>query len=178
MTVVDFGCGPGYLAKHVSEYVREVIAVDVSKGVIACARELNYSPKIHYIVNRRPDLKDTIQSASISLVYSIAVIQHLERALARRLLCEFRRILAPGGTAICHLIVGRSQRDPAKWKFWIGAPVRSYTEGEAVQMAKEAGFSSVRLLPVSELARLETDDVGRQHVLICVVPGPTSAPPG
>jgi SAM-dependent methyltransferase len=168
MTVVDFGCGPGWLARHVCQHVDRVLAIDVSKGVLACARELNYGPNIEYIANQRPNLKGTIRDSSVNLVYSIAVIQHLERRFVRDLLGEFKRILVPGGTAICHLVLG-ARTDPAAWKFWIGAPMRSYTEAEAVQIARDAGFSIVRLLPVRELADIE-DDVGRQHVLICSVP--------
>jgi cyclopropane fatty-acyl-phospholipid synthase-like methyltransferase len=175
MTVVDFGCGPGYLARHVCQHVNRILAIDVSEGVLACARELNHSPNIEYIANQRPNLRGMIPDSSVNLVYSVAVIQHLERLSVRGFLCEFRRILAPGGTAICHLVIG-ARTDPDAWKFWISAPVRSYTEAEIVQTAKDAGFSVVRLLPVRELADIQ-DDVGRQHVLICSVPVQTSVLP-
>ncbi len=36
--VLDYGCGPGYMAAAVSPFVSQVEAVDVSRGVLACAK--------------------------------------------------------------------------------------------------------------------------------------------
>lgn len=41
MTVVDQGCGPGFLSCHLAEHSKKVYAVDLSKGVLACARIVN-----------------------------------------------------------------------------------------------------------------------------------------
>jgi SAM-dependent methyltransferase len=35
--VIDYGCGPGYMAREVAERVGHVDAVDISPGVLACA---------------------------------------------------------------------------------------------------------------------------------------------
>src|SRR5260370_9855662 len=46
--VLDYGCGPGYLAAAVAEKAAHVDAVDISRGVLACARVLNGRPNITY----------------------------------------------------------------------------------------------------------------------------------
>src|SRR5258708_27973334 len=38
--VLDYGCGPGYLAAAVAKMAAHVAAVDISRGVLACARAL------------------------------------------------------------------------------------------------------------------------------------------
>ena len=42
--VIDYGCGPGYMARAVAEAADHVDAIDISRGVLACARALNGSP--------------------------------------------------------------------------------------------------------------------------------------
>ena len=46
--VLDYGCGPGYLAAAVADKAAHVDAVDISRGVLACARVLNARPNITY----------------------------------------------------------------------------------------------------------------------------------
>ena len=49
IVVVDYGCGPGFLAKHVSRKVKKVYAVDIDDGLIACAKIINPGhPQIEY----------------------------------------------------------------------------------------------------------------------------------
>ncbi|HEY7312042.1 MAG TPA: class I SAM-dependent methyltransferase [Gemmataceae bacterium] len=68
MTVLDFGCGPGFLAKAVSDHVQHVLAVDVSRDVLACAGALNGADNIRYLVNAANDLA-AVADASVDLVH-------------------------------------------------------------------------------------------------------------
>ena len=45
MAVLDYGCGPGYLARAVSDHVKDVLAVDISAGALACARTRSTPPR-------------------------------------------------------------------------------------------------------------------------------------
>ena len=36
--VIDYGCGPGFLARVLAQNVKQVYAFDISPGVLACAR--------------------------------------------------------------------------------------------------------------------------------------------
>jgi SAM-dependent methyltransferase len=97
---LDFGCGVGRLSQALARHVGQVIAVDVSPPMIQRAREL-YSGdhRIDFVLNERPDLA-FVADASVDLVYSSLVLQHLSRPLAAGYLAEFVRILAPDGIAI------------------------------------------------------------------------------
>ena len=46
--LLDYGCGPGYLAAAVARQAGHVDAVDISRGVLACARALNGAPNITF----------------------------------------------------------------------------------------------------------------------------------
>lgn len=110
MTVLDFGCGPGFLAREVSAHVAQVIAADVSRGVIACARQLNPADNLRYVANRMSDLS-LLGDASVDLVYSFAVFQHLLKGQSFVYFQEFARILKPGGMGICHTILSDARPD-------------------------------------------------------------------
>jgi len=47
--VMDYGCGPGFLAKAVSFIAGKVYAVDISHGVLECAKILNSGDNIEYL---------------------------------------------------------------------------------------------------------------------------------
>jgi len=164
MTVLDFGCGPGYLAAEVGKHVAKVLAIDISRGTLACACELNNAPNVHYVSNHLPDLR-TIRDASIDFLYSIAVIQHLEKAMTSRFFSEFARVLKPRARALCHFILGPDAPPAPPWKLWFNLRMTYYTQQEIEEMAKHAGFRGVSVAPAGQLAEID-DDVGRQHVAL------------
>ena len=129
MTALDFGCGPGFLAKEVSPYVSTVIASDVSRGVIACAREINAARNLQYVTNGLASL-DNVADATIDFVYSFAVFQHLTKEQSRAFLREFARVLKPGGSGACHTILKEvdDARDRPERQWMVGTP-RESTHG-------------------------------------------------
>ena len=44
--VLDYGCGPGFLAKEVAKSVRRVYACDISQGVLEGAKIINAAEKM------------------------------------------------------------------------------------------------------------------------------------
>jgi len=164
MTVLDFGCGPGYLAKHVSQYVSKVLAVDISRGTIACAKELNGARNIEYLANHEPNLA-VIKGSSIDFLYSIAVIQHLDKEAAFEFFREFSRVLKPRAMVFCHFNLTEEPRKSSRWQLWFRLRATYYTRQEMEEMARRAGFSEVSVLPIRDIADIE-DDVGRQHVAL------------
>ncbi len=166
MTVLDFGCGPGYLAKQVSQYVAKVRALDISRGTLDCARVINGAPNIEYIANGEPNLK-IIQDSSIDFLYSIAVIQHLDKNTAASFLREFVRVLKPQATALCHFVATDTEARQSGPQMWFRLRATYYTRHEMEEMASRAGFSKVSVVPVREISDID-DDVGRQHVAVLV----------
>jgi ubiquinone/menaquinone biosynthesis C-methylase UbiE len=170
MTVLDFGCGPGFLSLEVSKAVARVVAVDVSRGVVACARVINPARNITYLVNASSDLR-AVPDGSIDLVFSFAVFQHLEREQTIRFLGEFARILKPAGVGMCQFAIneaaarregssvagGRSYADQYRLR------MTHTTLDDVEQLVKTAGFAEVSIVPISTIAQIK-DDIGTQHL--------------
>ena len=168
-TVLDFGCGPGYLATEVGASA-DVIGVDVSAGTLACARVLNPGPT--YQLNG--DGRLPVADATIDIVYSIAVFQHLDPARWPVWFAEFARVLRPGGRGVCHVAI--SDRDPVTFHAPAGLRGRyslrfeEQSSASVIAALSEAGFAEVRLDPIAAGTSIE-DDVGRQHIATFRKPG-------
>ncbi len=94
---LDFGCGLGRLTQALAEHCDDVIGIDVAPSMIAQARELNrHGPRVRYEVQAAPPL-DTIASASVDVVYTGRVLQHIASVHSRAYIRELARVLAPGG---------------------------------------------------------------------------------
>lgn len=96
--VLDFGCGVGRLTRSLASRFEEYIGVDISEPMVAQAREWNRDcTRCRFILNTSGDLR-TFDSASVDLIYSKYVLQHLHsKALVLAYLRDFVRILRPGG---------------------------------------------------------------------------------
>ena len=168
MAVLDFGCGPGFLARWASEYVAHIVASDVSRGVVACAGELNSAPNLDYVTNGVSDLRN-VQNSSIDLAYSFAVFQHLHKEQTRAFLNEFARVLKPGGQGVCHTILKDvSQAKEYGPQGWVEQRVMLrmvyYTHDEWHQMLGEAGLENVEIKDVSNYADID-DDIGGEQLV-------------
>ena len=169
--VLDFGCGPGFLAKAVSAHVVHITATDISRGVIACAKELNSASNLNYRVNS-PSRLTGIRDGDIDLVYSFAVFQHLLKADAEAFLREFLRVLKPGGRIVCHMILKEPDEpraaDPSVGS-WIKQRVNLrmvyFTPDEALTLFRQVGFKNLQITSVNSLAQLN-DDIGQEHLII------------
>lgn len=164
--VLDFGCGPGFMAREVAAHVGRVVGTDVSRGAVACGRALNAAPNLTLVANRSADLR-RFADAEFDLVYSFAVFQHLTREQAARFWCEFRRVLKPGGTGVCHLILREEGREahPAGW-FGSRTLVRMvyYTEAEVRKVLWRCGFTRVEVRRIDTLTDID-DDIGAEHLV-------------
>lgn len=99
-TAVDFGCGPGRLSAALAERgFAQVIGVDVSQTMLAKAREMVTDERCRFVLNQDADLS-FIPSASVDLVYTCRVLQHMPRALSHGYIREFLRIAAPGAVVV------------------------------------------------------------------------------
>jgi ubiquinone/menaquinone biosynthesis C-methylase UbiE len=96
--VLDFGCGVGRLARALASRFDQYIGVDISDPMVAQAREWNRDcTNCRFILNTSGDLR-IFESASVDLVYTKYVLQHLpSKSLVHSYLREFVRLLRPGG---------------------------------------------------------------------------------
>ncbi|MDN5857642.1 MAG: class I SAM-dependent methyltransferase [Pseudonocardia sp.] len=101
-TALDFGCGPGRLTAALAAGFTKVIGVDVSPTMLAKAREIvpaELACRCEFVLNEGSDLA-RIPDASVDLVYTCRVLQHMPPALSHRYIREFLRIAAPGAPVV------------------------------------------------------------------------------
>jgi SAM-dependent methyltransferase len=170
--VLDYGCGPGYLAAAVAPYVDRVEAVDISRGVLACARVLNGAENIRY---ERPDEADH-QSEQVDIAYSFAVAQHLTDETFRSAMALLRRRLRPGGTLLVHFPLSddrwhteddwtadTSVKGRAKLRFGLNCFGRS--RDQVISIATEAGFKDPHIQELNTMTSADPD-ISRQCLLV------------
>jgi len=171
--VLDYGCGPGFLANAVSALVAKVLAVDVSIGALECARILNGQENITYLHAAQ---LEHVEDASIDLVYSFAVVQHVTDQVLGNILDTSYRALNNNGRIVLHVVIDQHEwRSEADWasdktikgriklKYGLNCFGRS---GDAiVRMLVSHGFSSVYLQPISSLCSDDFDDICKQHLV-------------
>jgi SAM-dependent methyltransferase len=101
---LDFGCGVGRMARPLASHFQAYTGVDISEPMLAQAREWNRDcSRCRFILNTAGDLR-AFDSASVDLIYSRFVLQHLpSRALVESYLRDFIRLLKPGGLLVFQL---------------------------------------------------------------------------
>ncbi len=96
--VLDIGCGIGRMDRHVAPKVGHLIGCDVSGEMIARARErLKDLHNVEFVEVDGWSL-GPIADASIDVVFSHIVFQHLPRRAVDAYFREAYRVLKPGGT--------------------------------------------------------------------------------
>lgn len=99
-SALDFGCGAGRLSIALASRFERVVSVDIAPTMIETARGLaRERDNIQFIVNDRDDLS-VIPSASVDLVYSNIVLQHMPPETAASYIREFYRVARPGGFVV------------------------------------------------------------------------------
>lgn len=100
---LDFGCGAGRLTHALAAYFDRVTGVDIAPSMIDVARRLHANVRgVEFRVNASDKL-ESIESASIDLVYTRLVLQHMPPRYVRAYLAEFVRVLRPGGVLVFQL---------------------------------------------------------------------------
>jgi ubiquinone/menaquinone biosynthesis C-methylase UbiE len=160
--VLEFGCGHGLIVGGVAKSCKRAIGVDVSQAIIRVAEELNREVKnVSYVRASGLDIK-VIPSQSITFIYSIECIQHIEKVHAVTFFYEFYRILKTGGKALIQFpdLTRPSELDAwmeGTWKVQSERPyseltmmrIRYYTPEEIQILLTRIGFSHVEFLDYS-----------------------------
>lgn len=93
---LDIGCGIGRMDKYVAPQVGRLIGIDVSGEMVARATErLKHVPNVEF----REGDGETIPAddASVDVIFSHIVFQHMARVHARAYFRDAVRVLKPGG---------------------------------------------------------------------------------
>jgi SAM-dependent methyltransferase len=171
--VLDYGCGPGYLAAAVAPRAARVHAVDISRGVLACARVLNGRPNIAY---QTPG-EFRAAAEQVDLAYSFAVVQHLRTSALVAALSLLAEAVRPGGLLLLHFAVPGEQgyRTEGQWKsdgslrgrarLRYGLNCFGRAPAELTDLVTRSGFSDVTACPLGGLLAIPGDDIPDQQLL-------------
>jgi ubiquinone/menaquinone biosynthesis C-methylase UbiE len=173
-TVVDFGCGPGYLVGVVAKHCKAIIGVDISCGVIACANVLNQQPNARYMVVP-PGLLTGLDDNSVDVVYTTAVFLHLNDDVAKQCLKEFYRVLKPGGRVIFHAATRETTEmetrvnDGAGVKRLINEHYVLYVKIRSLEdsqkLIESQPFRNITVKPISDIGVI-SDDLKEGHLFL------------
>ncbi|SQD97019.1 Methyltransferase type 12 [Parafrankia sp. Ea1.12] len=173
--LLDIGCGPGYLARAVAGRVWSVTAVDVSRGVLACARVLNPAVNIDY----RTPREFFGSRRRVDIAVSLAVAEHLGDGELSAMLSSVRPTLRPGGRLLLRVAVADSDTSgegvppsagpaPGLWGRY-ALRIHPRTRDHLVGLVERAGFSDVELHALGTLTDLD-DGLAARHLLVATRP--------
>ena len=122
---LDFGCGVGRLSTALAHHAQRVVGIDISQPMLQAAHRVvpdNVLPRVDFIASDALILP--IQAASVDVVYTSLVLQHMPRGIALDYVKEFMRVLAPGGLAFIQIaeephksVKGRAFRVLPHWAY-------------------------------------------------------------
>jgi len=93
--VLDLGCGMGRVELWFADHCREIHGVDVSSRMLHLARKRCYGKtNVFFHKGNGIDLSE-FQDSDFNFVFSVFVMQHMEREDVLRYLAEISRILVP-----------------------------------------------------------------------------------
>lgn len=172
--VLDYGCGPGYMAYAVAERAGHVYAVDISRGVLACAKALNGRSNITFL--RPAEARQATET--VDLAYSFAVVQHLRTEMLLDVLGLIAQNLRSDGVLLLHFAVpGQGGwRTEAEWtadqsvvgraKLRYGLNCFGRSADEMKALVTGCGFTDVVIRSLSGSITVPgDDDITHQHWL-------------
>lgn len=97
--VLNVGCGIGRIDKFLAKHCRELHALDISSVMLSRASERLPYDNVFLRLGNGKDL-NIYDDAKFDAVFSLLVLQHLEKEDAFYYLLEFNRVLKDGGKCI------------------------------------------------------------------------------
>ena len=134
--VVDLGCGPGHVARHLAGLGVAMVGIDLSPGMVREASRLNPAMDFRVGDARALDLGD----AALAGVVAFYAIVHFDAPELPAVFREIRRALAPGGAALLGFHVDRGEHVVHRDELF-GAPVSldfRFHDPRAVSVALES----------------------------------------
>lgn len=117
--VLDFGCGSGYGAHHLSSHVAKIVGVDVDQAAVDYAVSRYQAPNLSYDCVSPADVEPLpFDDATFDTVISFQVIEHVGDTDSY--LSEIFRVLKPGGVFICTTPDRSTRLLPGQkpWNMW------------------------------------------------------------
>lgn len=176
-TVMDFGCGPGFLSAALAGRVSTVLGCDISDGVLACAEAINGAPNVDYMLVP-PAGPLPLSDESVDAICSFAVLQHVTEDALVAILAELHRVLRRGGLALCHVPVDKDTwRSEQAWradtsargrlKLRYGLNCFGRSRGDVVGALEAAGLTTLDVVRLGTFGDLHDSDLEDQELFVC-----------
>lgn len=138
---LQIGSGLGRIERALADRVQFCYGADVSPSMAAKASALTTSPNVRFVLTGGRDLR-AWEDASLDLVYSIFVFQHIPRHQTLRYFEESVRVLKPGGKLAFQLLMdeGGGRREPPKHHPFA---LRHYRREEVRLKLEQSGLDAV-----------------------------------
>ena len=94
---LEFGCGAGRIAVHLSRCFREVLACDAVGDYVKITKDALERLGIGNVLVSQSELQVPVLNASIDLVYSVLVFQHMVPRMVIHYLAQLSSCLRSGG---------------------------------------------------------------------------------
>ena len=174
--VLDYGCGPGLLARVTAPHVSKIFAMDISAGAVASAKIVNPVENVEYIVADEKGLS-AIPDAGLDAVYSFAVIQHLTNDIFEIVLKNCEAKLKPGGRLILHIQLtddiwqseDQYKADSSvhgKIKYELGLHCFGRTEQEHIDIVSRHNFVDIEINKLEDFVPEFAHEVHSQRLLV------------
>lgn len=171
--VLDYGCGPGYLAAAVAGEAEHVDAVDISRGALACARVLNGRPNVTY---RTPE-EFRGSGGLVDVAYSFAVVQHLRTVVLEQVAARLAAAVRPGGVLLLHFATAENgylteaqcladDSLAGRVRLRYGLNCFARTPAEMADLVTRHGFRDAVVRPLGAIITLPDDDIPDQQLLM------------
>lgn len=146
--VLDLGCGPGHLLRHLHalDMKLELFGVDQSSDSVARASRLcaglSPTPTIKHVAG----FPSHLPARRFDVVLSVEVVEHLPDHVLREMLTEANRLLTPGGKLIIttpnneNLELQTTCCPNCSTKFHVWQHVRSWTPTSLTDEVSRHGF--------------------------------------
>lgn len=103
--ICDMGCGPGHVARFLSDLGHAVVGIDISQAMVQTARRLNPGLSFEQGDMLCLQFPNSI-FGGIAAFYSLI---HIERSRVLEALHELFRVLAPGGRLLVAVHIGEGE---------------------------------------------------------------------
>ena len=133
----DLGCGPGHVARYLHGRGIHVCGMDLSPGMIQCARRLNPGIEFSQGDMRALPVKDNTW-AGIAAFYAIVNLSPVDLVQA---LQEMMRVLEPGGRLLLSFHIGEDTSQVEElWDSGAALEFHFFRTNTVVDHMRDAGF--------------------------------------
>jgi len=152
-TICDMGCGPGQIARYLTDRGAKACGIDLSPEMVKKAQELN--PDISFAVGDMLSLENVADDSfgGVAAFYSII---HVPRERLPEALAELKRVLVSGGILLLAFHLGQETVHLDQW--WektVSIDFFFYERGEMKEALLAAGFELAESIERDPYAEIE-----------------------